>query len=221
MDEPIYRRLPCFLVATVDKFASLPWTGETGALFGRIERYDENGFYGPCAQTGDPFDGRLPPPDLIIQDELHLISGPLGTIAGLYQTAIDELAAWQIGDLRVRPKIIASMATVRRAGRQIRALFGRAVAVSDHGHRHGVLIYTGSPDAEGTLGGLVQAGREIDATGHQSCPVLAVGPGDKVKGKSGCLVGASRDRKADRTPASPATLAAAPVRAAAQRRRPC
>ena len=125
VDEPIYRRLPCFLIATVDKFASLPWTGETGTLFGRIDRYDENGFYGPCVEAGNPFDGRLPPPDLVIQDELHLISGPLGTIAGLYETAIDELAAWQIGDAPVRPKIIASTATVRRAGRQIRALFGR------------------------------------------------------------------------------------------------
>lgn len=27
---------------------------------------------------------------------------------------------------------------------------------------HGILLYTGSPDAEGTLGGLVEAGRRID-----------------------------------------------------------
>lgn len=125
VDEPIYRRLPGLLIATVDKFASLPWTGETGALFGRIERYDKHGFYGPCSTLGQPFGGRLPPPDLIIQDELHLISGPLGTIAGLYETAIDALASWMIAEQRVRPKIIASTATVRRADRQIRALFGR------------------------------------------------------------------------------------------------
>lgn len=127
VDEPIYRRLPAFLIATVDKFASLPWTGETGALFGRIERYDKDGFYGPCLVQGNPFGGRLPPPDLIVQDELHLISGPLGTIAGLYETAIDALASWEIAETRVRPKIIASTATVRRATRQIRALFGRPV----------------------------------------------------------------------------------------------
>ena len=125
VDEPIYRRLPGLLIATVDKFASLPWTGETGTLFGRIERYDDQGFYGPCTDTGRPFGGRLPPPDLIIQDELHLISGPLGTIAGLYETAIDALATWTLADQPVRPKIIASTATVRRADRQIRALFGR------------------------------------------------------------------------------------------------
>ena len=126
VDEPIYRRLPAFLIATVDKFASLPWIGETGQLFGRIERYDKNGFYGPCSKEGASFGGRLPPPDLIIQDELHLISGPLGTIAGLYETAIDSLSSWQIADKTVRPKVIASTATVRRASRQIRALFGRS-----------------------------------------------------------------------------------------------
>jgi len=126
VDEPIYRRLPGLLIATVDKFASLPWTGETGTLFGRIERHDKDGFYGPCTNLGKPFDGRLPPPDLIIQDELHLISGPLGTIAGLYETAIDALASWTIAEQLVRPKIIASTATVRRADRQIRALFGHS-----------------------------------------------------------------------------------------------
>lgn len=126
VDEPIYRRLPGLLIATVDKFASLPWTGETGALFGRIERYDQDGFYGPCSTLGRPLNGRLPPPDLIIQDELHLISGPLGTIAGLYETAIDALASLTIDGQTVRPKIIASTATVRRAERQIQALFGRS-----------------------------------------------------------------------------------------------
>src|SRR5205807_4061950 len=65
--------------------------------------------------------GILPPPDLIIQDELHPISGPLGTMVGLYETAIDELS--RRGDSR--PKIVASTATVRRAARQIQALFAR------------------------------------------------------------------------------------------------
>src|SRR6266404_5957776 len=67
----------------------------------------------------------LDPPDLIIQDELHLISGPLGTVAGLYEVAIDQLATRQIGDKRVRPKVVASTATVRRASDQIEALFDR------------------------------------------------------------------------------------------------
>ena len=128
VDEPIYRRLPCFLIATVDKFASLPWTGRTGTLFGKIDRYDQHGFYGPCDPgMGSPVpEGHLPPPDLIIQDELHLISGPLGTVAGLYETVIEALATRQDGTQRIRPKIIASTATVRRAEPQIRALFERS-----------------------------------------------------------------------------------------------
>jgi len=128
VDEPIYRRLPCFMIATVDKFAALPWTGQVGTFFGRVERHDKEGFYGPC----DPGhgaklpNGRLLPPELVIQDELHLISGPLGTLVGLYETALDELCVIDKGGQKIRPKIIASTATVRRADTQIRALFNRA-----------------------------------------------------------------------------------------------
>lgn len=127
VDEPIYRRLPCFLIATVDKFAAMPWTGEVGGFFGRVDRVDAEGFYGPChPTTGRPLPvDRLPPPDLIVQDELHLISGPLGTMVGLYESALDELSTIEVEDRRIRPKIIASTATVRRAESQIRALFNR------------------------------------------------------------------------------------------------
>lgn len=127
VDEPIYRRLPCFIIATVDKFAALPWTGPVGAFFGRVERYDKTGFYGPSdsARGSKLPDGRLLPPDLVIQDELHLISGPLGTMAGLYETALDELCVLEKDGHRTRPKIVASTATVRRAETQIRALFSR------------------------------------------------------------------------------------------------
>ena len=100
VDEPIYARVPCFMIATADKFAALPWSGETAEFF----------------RGGDPANPR--PPDLIIQDELHLISGPLGTMAGLYETAIDHLCTRRIGEKLVRPKIIASTATVRLANKQ-------------------------------------------------------------------------------------------------------
>jgi hypothetical protein len=127
VEEPIYRRLPAFIVATVDKFASLPWVGDSGAFFDHVDRYDSHGFLGAAQPVGGHRLGaKLRPPDLIIQDELHLISGPLGTIAGLYETAIDALATRTIGENRVRPKIVASTATVRRANTQIRALFDRA-----------------------------------------------------------------------------------------------
>ena len=107
VDEPIYERLPGFMIATADKFAGLPWTGDTARFFRGV-------------------DASYPqPPDLIIQDELHLISGPLGTMAGLYETAVDHLCSTQVEGQLVRPKVIASTATVRLARKQIRALFGR------------------------------------------------------------------------------------------------
>ena len=126
VDDNIYQRLPAFLIATVDKFAALPWVGDTGALFGRVERADSRGFYGPMNLSfGELLAGPLPPPDLVIQDELHLISGPLGTMVGLYEAAIDHLSTREVDGQRVRPKVVASTATVRRASSQIRALFGR------------------------------------------------------------------------------------------------
>lgn len=102
VDEDIYDFRPTLLIATADKFASLPWRERFVDLFNR----------------GD--DVTLPP-ELIIQDELHLISGPLGTLAGLYETAIDLLATHE----GVVPKIVASTATIRRAGTQVGSLFAR------------------------------------------------------------------------------------------------
>jgi hypothetical protein len=126
IDDPIYRRLPAFLIATLDKFALLPWVGPSGMLLGGAERHDSNGFYGPAdSGKGELLLSPLPPPDLIIQDELHLISGPLGTMAGLYEAAIEALALNELDGKRVRPKIVASTATVRQAQNQIQALFAR------------------------------------------------------------------------------------------------
>lgn len=129
VDETIYRRLPAFVIATIDKLASLPWVGESGALFGGADRFlDRIGFFGAAEPAGGRPLGekrRLAPPELIIQDELHLIAGPLGTIAGLYEAAIDQLCARGDGEARARPKIVASTATVRRAHEQIEALFDR------------------------------------------------------------------------------------------------
>ena len=105
LDEPIYRRLPAFLIATVDKFASLPWTGESGALLGGADRFDEHGYYGAAEPgRGKRLAAPLPPPDLVIQDELHLIAGPLGTMAGLYEAAIETLAVREIDGHAVKPE---------------------------------------------------------------------------------------------------------------------
>lgn len=104
VDEDIYARHPTLIIATSDKFASMPWRDACRTLF------------------NDDLAG-VAPPELIIQDELHLISGPLGTLAGLYETAVDLLCA-QHG---VRPKVVASTATIRRADAQTSGLFDRRV----------------------------------------------------------------------------------------------
>jgi len=146
VDEEIYRLAPAFVIATVDKFARLAREGEAASLFGYVsKRCDRHGFVHPdyrdCisdkhnAAGGYPAawrrpHGRLRPPDLIIQDELHLITGALGTTVGLFETAIDTLCSWQTPDGRpVAPLIIASSATVRRAASQIGSLYGRGTAI--------------------------------------------------------------------------------------------
>ena len=126
VDEPLYRRLPAFLIATVDKFAALPWEGPAGALLGGAERYDSDGFYGPITPgRGTRLDSPLLPPDLVIQDELHLITGPLGTMMGLYETAIEGLCMTGSSGRLFKPKIVASTATARRASDQVQAVFAR------------------------------------------------------------------------------------------------
>ncbi|MFD0203842.1 MULTISPECIES: DISARM system helicase DrmA [Saccharothrix] len=141
VDEEIYRHPPSLLIATVDKFAQLPWKGETAALFGRVsKRCEQHGYLTEDLELADWEKARHPgrvvgvspirPPDLIIQDELHLISGPLGSLVGLYETAVDRLATWKLeGGRSVRPKVIASTATVRRANQQIKDLFYRKTEV--------------------------------------------------------------------------------------------
>src|SRR5439155_3786539 len=115
------------------------------ALFGRVTSFcTRHGYrtperrdcdadrHGPVgghpAATAEPC-GYLRPPDLIIQDELHLISGPLGSLVGLYETAVDELSTWTVDGKRVRPKVVASTATIRRAGDQVARLFDRKLSV--------------------------------------------------------------------------------------------
>ncbi|MBO0881965.1 MAG: helicase, partial [Mycobacterium sp.] len=104
VDEDLYAHPPTLLVGTVDKFARLAWDERAGVFFGA---------------------GDLPGPSLMIQDEFHLISGPLGTIVGLYEAAFDVLMQHH----GASPKIVAATATIRRAGEQSRGVFGRDVAL--------------------------------------------------------------------------------------------
>lgn len=143
VDDEIYRRPPSMMIGTVDKFAMMAWRGEIRTLFGKASsECDRHGLLWPdakCSGTHNKSGGHprvttkeisaLRPPDLIIQDEFHLISGPLGTMVGLYETAIDELASWNLDGKVIRPKVIASTATVRKAKDQVRNVFFRQVAV--------------------------------------------------------------------------------------------
>lgn len=108
VDEELYANPPTLLFGTVDKFAMMPWKKDIGAFF--------------AAGT----ENRVP--ELIIQDELHLISGPLGTMVGLYESAIDALCRKN----GARPKIVASTATIRRAKEQCSALYDRDVKQFPH-----------------------------------------------------------------------------------------
>ena len=110
VDEDLYNYRPTLVIGTVDKFALLAWKSESRSLFGR----SENG------------EASSPPPSLIIQDEFHLISGPLGSMVGLYESVIEHLATKFSGEGAIKPKIISSTATIRRFWAQANAVYGRS-----------------------------------------------------------------------------------------------
>ena len=155
-DEEIYRLAPAFVIATVDKLARLAREGHAAALFGHVARRCERHGYVPHLDHdgASDFDGctladggrhrargnlpaagirpatRLRPPDLIIQDELHLITGALGTTVGLFETAVEAMCAWSApGGRPARPLLVTSSATVRNVADQVRSLYGRDVTI--------------------------------------------------------------------------------------------
>ncbi|MED1738111.1 DISARM system helicase DrmA [Bacillus swezeyi] len=135
VDEEIYRKAPSIIISTVDKLARLPWDEKTANIFGRVDRYCEKCGYiangeshktrhnNPSAKVYQVKE--FYPPELIIQDELHLITGPLGTIYGLYETAVENLCTAKIKEKIYPPKYIAATATIKNAGEQVKKVFGR------------------------------------------------------------------------------------------------
>jgi hypothetical protein len=113
IDERIYRRPPSLVIGTADKLAIVAYRPEAGALFGR-------------RITGGQLHQYYLPPGLIIQDELHLISGPLGTMYALYEGIFERLCSLQQDGNWVKPKLIASTATIRGAADQVMALYARS-----------------------------------------------------------------------------------------------
>lgn len=138
VDEEIYAKCPSIILSTVDKFARLPWAVETNALFGRVDRVCSRDGYVAIgaehskhnkteelpASTLTPIRPFLPP-ELIIQDELHLITGPLGTVYGAYETLIEDLCTYENNCKKIRPKYVVSTATIKNAGEQAKSLYAR------------------------------------------------------------------------------------------------
>ncbi len=135
VDDQVYGRCPSMIVGTVDKFARLAFEPRASSLFGHVTEYSMDwGFHRDAAppETGSfklgkiwPCAAGFAPPDLIIQDELHLIEGPLGTMVGLYETGIEILSSAMKNGYKASPKYVASTATIRQAHSQVLSLFNR------------------------------------------------------------------------------------------------
>ena len=115
VDETIYEKKPTLLFSTIDKYASINWKLESFRLFNLCQNDQDNGYF-HCSR----------PPELIIQDELHLISSALGSIYGVYEIAIDELCTRRINNTILKPKIVGATATSRNAENQCNMLYGRS-----------------------------------------------------------------------------------------------
>ena len=136
VDDQVYRMLPTMVVSTVDKLARIPFEPRAGALFGNVDHHNcVSGYYRYAGSHPKPAGGREKNyakmdkkpkrPDLIIQDELHLVDGPLGSMVGIYETAVDHLCSGR----QTKIKYVASTATAKRSEDHVRALFARGLAV--------------------------------------------------------------------------------------------
>ncbi len=131
VDEQIYSKLPSVIIGTVDKLARMAYDPSIGSIFGNVNEYNpyygfsRDGLYsGKNTEKAKKSTFTIPgfrPPDMIIQDELHLIDGPLGSMVGIYETTVDSL----ITDNGGKPKYIASTATIKGGEIQAKRVFNR------------------------------------------------------------------------------------------------
>lgn len=187
VDEEVYRLTPALVISTVDKFAALPWRSATASLFGLVDEVcPRHGWKNPefdvfckSGHPAVPAQGlvrteaqpatRLRPPDLIIQDELHLISDALGSMVGLYETVIDRLATRTVDGRTIRPVVVASTATIKRAADQVEQVFARGLAVFppqvvDTGETFFSRVATESPQTPGRrYRGIMAPGERLKA----------------------------------------------------------
>lgn len=128
VDAQVYSRCPTVVIATADKFARLPFEPLASSLFGNVDYHDDWLGFGRGTVEGIPTRKsvqRFIPPSLIIQDELHLIEGPLGSMIGLYEMAIDILCSTN----EFSPKYIASTATIKEAESQVGTIYRRETKI--------------------------------------------------------------------------------------------
>lgn len=163
VDELLYEEPPTFLLATVDKFARLQFKDSAGRLLG----------------IGTPYRQ----PSLVIQDELHLLSGPLGTTVAVFDAVIQLL----LNRAGSTPKIVASTATIRASGSQVRGLYGRQVALYPPAGLDGDTTFFASPVASGE--GRLYAGMMPQSVSQATALVAAASP---LLELPGILVGTDR-----------------------------
>ncbi|WP_404786905.1 helicase-related protein [Altericista sp. CCNU0014] len=134
IDNEVYRYLPCVVVGTIDKLASLGNQRKLSQVFGQVDgRCTLHHYYkGKCCQKDCSGGQLLRPgrpqglsgPTLFVQDELHLLKEGLGTFDGHYETFTQQLQ--QEFDLSSPTlKVIASSATIEAFKRQVKHLYGR------------------------------------------------------------------------------------------------
>ena len=109
IDEDVYEHQPSIVIGTVDKFAQITWQPNAKKIFGLNEKGDRS----------------KKPPSLILQDELHLITGPLGSMCGMYEALVEDLCTDKRNGKNFKPKIVCSTATIRSYERQINDLYNR------------------------------------------------------------------------------------------------